>query len=323
MARIITQTLPLLTRSFDWSQLVTHLQGLEPAASVKIYSQLQQLLSSAPGMPAQLKGQITSIVAQLQQVAVSGETTLEHNLLSPAQTPQQPRIENSLQRAPFELSQPFMRLIKNLQEQLSLLPKGVDTPLPKTWYVATRNLLTPLQQAPQLPQLMVPQRQLLETVLNQIRQHPKVSPQLAGEVKRILTQIDRQVAQDLSMPVIKVKPEMVRDPAGIPKQILTQTPSPVDKMPGLKPTDSVVKLSTEIKQLLSQVPQGQEKGPPQGGGAVYGDKTVADPGCTKSRKKTKVSPPNCWGRWKGLLNSLTEVAPGLLPGALPGFGGRG
>lgn len=243
----LSQSLPLLTRPFDWSQLIVQLQkpslsGLESAVPERIYSQLQQVLGSAPATPAQLGEQIANIVNQLQRLAATEETVLGGHL-SPVQALPLQEVQNIHQRVPFELSQTVMRLIKNLQNQLSSLPKEGEAMLPKSWYAETRNLLSPLQQSPQLPLQMSSQRQLLVTILNQIRQHPKVSPQLSGEIKLILVQIDRQVAQDVTITSMK-------GDQGIP-------PSPAT-IPGLKGGETVMSLSIEIKQLLAQVQQGHE-----------------------------------------------------------------
>ena len=278
----LNQSLPLLTRSFDWSQFVSQLQeslgsGLESAVPEKIYSQLQQILGSAPGTPVQLDVQIANIVTQLQHLAASGRGTLDNNILSPSQTISQLGIQNLQSPAPSQLSQTVMRLIKNLQNQLSLLPKEGEALLPKSWYAETRNLLTPLQQSPQLPLPLASQRQLLVTILRQIQQHPKVSPQLSGEVKRVLTEIDRQVTQDFSI-------------SG--KKPFANSANLADKMTGSRVADSLVKLSIEIRQLLPQAQQ-------------------------ELLQKQSLS-PELLGRLEGLLSRLQQL-PQTSSVSIPGF----
>ena len=292
----LSQSLPLLTRPFDWSQLIGQLQkpslsGLESTVPERIYSQLQQVLGSAPATPAQLGEQITSIATQLQRLAITGETPPD-NYLFPAQTLTQHGIQNLQQHASLELSQTVMQLIKNLQNQLSLLPKQGEALLPKSWYVETRNLLAPLQQSPQLPLPMSSQRQLLVTILNQIRQHPKVSPQLSGEIKQILVQIDRQVAQDITFPAVKGSQAMARDPAAMIQQPVVQTPETAARAPEVKVMESLVSLSTEIKLVLAQVQQGQEN-------------------------KQGIA-PELLGRLEGLLSRLQQL-PQSSAVLLPGF----
>jgi len=241
----LSQSLPLLTRPFDWGQFVSRLQkplslGQETVASMDVFSPLQQLLGSALESDVQLNEQIAKIVNQLQQLVASGGATLDKGSQLPVQNLSQLGIQNIPQRAPFELSQTVMRLIKNLQNQLSLLPEESGALLPKNWYAETRKLLTPLQQSPQLPLPICSQRQLLVTILSQIQQHPKVSAQLSGELQRILVQIDKQVVQNFSMTGLNTENVSIRDSAA-----------------------HLPDLSTEIKQLLPQAQQelGQKQGP--------------------------------------------------------------
>ena len=288
LADRLSKALPLLTRPFDWSQLVGQLQlqtgqTALPPSTVKIYNQLQQLLNPVAGPSVDLRGGIATIVTQLQQLTNPGGTQQGGPVLLPDQVLSQPLLQTNQQISPFDLSQTVTPLIKNLQNQLSLLllPKQTGMQLPQSWYTETRDLLAPLHQGRKLPQLLVPQRQLLVNVLNQIQEHPKVSPQLSGEVKRILIQIDRQIAQDISPPVIKSEVAVVNSSAVMSKLSVSQNLAPTDKIMGTKVADVSVQLSTEIKQLLSQVPQGQ--GNKQG------------------------VPPELLGRLEGLLSRLQQL----------------
>ena len=295
----LTQALPLLTRSFDWSQLVTQLrqqldQGALPQASVQIYSQLQQILNPTAGVPVDLKGNMALIAAQLQQLTTSVEIP-PANFLPPTQPLLMPIVQNNQLSAPFALSKTITNLISNLKNQLSLLPKRADQSMPKNWYAETRKLLAPLQQGRELPRLLVPQRQLLIPVLNQIRQHPRVSPQLAGEVERILIKIDRQVAQDIFQPLGKAEALPARDLAEISRQDFGHALPRSGQVTGAKGVDILAQLSTEIKQVLGQVDQLQEQ-------------------------KQGIA-PELLGRLEGLLRRLQQLprAGGDTPILLPGF----
>jgi hypothetical protein len=294
----LSQTLPLLTRTFDWSQLVSQLRqqpgqdSLPQASTVKVYNQLQQILHPAAGGAVDLKGNISLIVTQLQQLAASVAVPAGNNV----SVSQQPLFQQSPQLAPLELSPMITPLIKNLQNQLSLLPKQIGVALPKSWHVETRNLLAPFQQGRELPQLLVPQQQLLTTVLHQIQQHSRVSPQLAGEVERILVQLDRQVAQDIFQPAIKSEVGIAKETATVPGQMFNPGLPESGQAAGAKGAAVVEQLSAEIKQLLAQVQPGQEQ-------------------------KRGIA-PELLGRLEGLLGRLQQLplAAGNTPLLLPGFG---
>ncbi|NOQ42608.1 MAG: hypothetical protein GQ563_08935 [Desulfuromusa sp.] len=294
----LSQALPLLTRSFDWGQLVSQLQQQSrmaslPQATVKIHSQLQQILNPTAGAPVDLKGSIALIAAQLQQLSVSVGVTSTHDSLPSAQILPQPMLQNSQKSAPFELSRTLTPLLKNLQNQLSLLPKQTDQRVPKDWYVETRQLLAPFQQGRELPQLPAPQRQLLVAVLTQIQQHSRVSPQLAGEVERVLIQIERQFAQDFSKPAIKELAASTKDSVITFKQMPVHGLSQAGSTSGTKGGDVLLQLSADIKQLLVQVQQEQKQG-------------IA---------------PELLGRLEGLMGRLQQLpqVAGKTPMLLPGF----
>ncbi len=293
----LAQALPLLTRSFDWSRLVSRLrqpqgQVPQPQDNVKIYNQLQQILTPAAGVPAGLKGDMALILAQLQQLTVSGASPAENVL--PSQ-PLTPMLAASQQPAPFAISRTITTLIKNLQNQLSLLPKQAEQALPKNWYVETRELLAPFQQGRELPHLPVPQRQLLVTVLKQMKQHARVSPQLAGEVERLLVKVNRQVLQDIFPPPIKPDVPVARDLAATARPHVSPAIPGSEQTTGIKGVDVPVQLSAEIKQVLEQVNQGQVQ-------------------------KQGIA-PELLGRLEGLLGRLQQLPriAGEAPVLLPGF----
>ncbi len=290
----LAQALPLLTRSFDWGQLVSQLrqhpgQQALPSATVAIYNQLQQILNSAAEGSTDFKENMTLIVAQLRQLLVSEGPIPGNNIGLPRQTLQQPMLQNSQQIASLELSPMLTQLIKNLQSQLSLLPKQAGVSLSKGWYLETRSLLTPLHQGRALPLLSASQRQPLVTVLKQLQQHSKVSPQLSGEVKRILIQIDRSILQDTSQPVIRSNSAITKDPVIVPKFPVSNTSEQVTGREALS------QLSADIKQLLDRVQQGQ------------------------ANKQGIV--PDLLGRLEGLLGRLQHLPQvvGDAPVSIPGF----
>jgi len=180
----LSQSLPLLTRPFDWSQLIGQLQqqleqGGVGQATSQIYRQLQQILNPLTAAPLDLEENIATIVSQLKQLMVPTEG------LSPS-GPAPPMLQHPPQVfATFKLSQAVTQLVKNLQNQMALLPNQSGQKLPENWYVATRSLLAPLRPGHELSHVSSFQRLPLITILRQIQQHPAISPQLKGEVKRI------------------------------------------------------------------------------------------------------------------------------------------
>ncbi len=240
----LSQTLPLLTRPFDWSQLVGQLRqypefGSPPLTTNPVYQQLQQLLGSATGTAVTLKGDIALIVAQLQQLAAGSGINTDKGMALPVafmSAPGQPVI-------PGELSPVVTQLIKNLQNQLLHLPRHSGSLAAKNWYVETRNLLVPLQSGRPLPPLPAPQYHALRAVLGQFRQSPLISPQLLGEVERIMVQMERGLVQDLA-------------PGGV---AVGQKTAAIQNLPSAKVSATVAdeplrqQLSAEIKQLLGQL----------------------------------------------------------------------
>lgn len=154
-------------------------------------------------------------------------------------------------------------------------------------------MLAPLQQGRQLPQLLLSQQQLLTTVLKQIQQHPRVSPQLAGEVERILVRLERQVVRNIVQPDINAAGVGTKSPATL-QQALAHHSLPTGQPAEPAGADVSVKLSADILQLFVQVTQGQEQ--KQG------------------------LPPELLGRLEGLLARLQQLpqhakgAPVVLPG---------
>ncbi len=240
----LRQTLPLLVRPFDWSQLVGQLrqlpeQGLLPQPTGQLYRQLQQLLAPATPTSLALEENISNAVAQLRQLVPQTEVPTPLGA-APFLLRPQPQFA-----PPSKLSEAITQLIKNLQSQVELLPKQPGMKLPRDWYVETRNLLAALKQGRQLSQLPPSQRQPLLTVLRQIQQHPGTSPQLKGEVKQVLTQLNRQFIQDISQGERVAGAVIARRPAG--------TLGP-ESLSGSKEGVDLTQLSASLKQLLIQNP---------------------------------------------------------------------
>ena len=293
------QLLPLLTRPYNWGRLVTRLQQLPsqtalPQSISQVYSRLQQILNPAGGMSVNLKENISQLAAQLQQLTTSSEVTPKENFPPPQQIMLQPMIQKGQLSAVSELSRTMTQLIKNLQEQLLLLPQQAEQPLPKNWYSETRKFLAPLQQDHGLSQIPASQRQLLVTVLHQLYQHPKMSPQLAGELEHLLIRIKRQVSsavfQQTKSAAVTVKNPLV-DLTRISAHDIAGSAQTVSA----KGAANLAQLSAAIKTLLTQVQHAQQQ-------------------------KQGLS-PELSGRLEGLLSRLQQLpqAPGTTQTLLPGF----
>ncbi|MBE9487468.1 MAG: hypothetical protein IMY82_09930, partial [Chloroflexi bacterium] len=151
----LSQLLPLLTRPYDWAQLLGQLQQQPPAsglpqATAQVYQQLQQLLQSGQALPAGIEPALSRLPGQLQQLLESfvGERVS-------ADAPVVMRQNGRGYLTPLmrnELLAEFPQLLRGLQQQFKLLPQSPEPSLPQNWLVETRNLLTALQQnLPQSP----------------------------------------------------------------------------------------------------------------------------------------------------------------------------
>ncbi|MEA3543763.1 MAG: hypothetical protein U9R69_00920 [Thermodesulfobacteriota bacterium] len=346
----LRQTLPLLTRPFDWSQLLSQLrhypeQGSPSPSAMKIYNQLQQILNPTAAGAVDFKGNIALIAAQLQQLSAPQGGMLRGESLSVAQILPPPVLQSLQISPPFELSRSISLLLENLQNQLSLLPKQSGQPLPKNWYADTRSLLAPLQQGRELPQLTTSQRQSLVAILSQVKGHPIISPQLAGEVERILVQIDRQAARDMSRPEIQLAVTAPKDLPLASRQTLVDNLTQAVQGAGTK--EGVVRqhLSAEIRQLLGQVQSSQGQPSQVQSGQVQVQPSQVQPsevqpdqiqpsqGQLDQVQSGQVSPevqgqgkiqgltPELLGRLEGLLGRLQQLSQntGTAPVALPGL----
>ena len=271
----LVRMMPLLTRSFDWGQLIEQLQGQGqrgtlPPATLNIFQQLQQILTPTVALPAAFNVSIARIVMQLQQL-VGGEL----NLSGKAPVAVSVQVPMAMPSPPTVLSPAITQLVKNLQNQLIQLPQMTGIQARVSWHAETRNFLAPMQQLRVLPQLPPPQYQALLMVLKQFPQTLQVSPQLAGEVEQLLVQLEKGNVQNIPTAMVALtggnsttKNTPRTDAAIVPEEKAT------------------LKLVTEIKGLLAQLP-------------------AAD-------KQQKIA-PELLGKLEGLLGRLEQL-PGLKVG---------
>ncbi len=271
----LVRMMPLLTRSFDWGQLIEQLQGQVqrgtlPPVTLNIYQQLQQLLTPTGALPATFNGSLARIVMQLQQLAGS-----ELNLSDNPPVAVSVQVPMSMPSTPIALSPAITQLVKNLQNQLIQLPKMIGIQARVSWHAETRNFLASMQQLRVLPQLPPPQYQALLLVLKQFQQAPQISPQFASEVEQLLVQLEKGNVQNIPTAIVE-----------LPSGNLTTKNTPRADAAIIPEEKATLKLATEIKELLAQLP-------------------VAD-------KQQKIA-PELLGKLEGLLGRLEQL-PGLKVG---------
>ncbi|MCK4623396.1 MAG: hypothetical protein KAT62_14430 [Desulfuromonadales bacterium] len=286
----LSQLLPLLTRPYDWAQLLGQLQqqptasGL-PQATAQVYQQLQQLLQSGQALPAGIEPALSRLPGQLQQLLESfvGERVS-------ADAPVVMRQNGRGYLTPLmrnELLAEFPQLLRGLQQQFKLLPQSPEPSLPQNWLVETRNLLTALQQnLPQSP-LPFPQLNELLPVLGQLQQHPSLPQPFAAELKQLLVQLHSSAERPLKVPQqgqspSSASPAVSRESAskGIAQASRAAPPSKViageisglpvthDRpvpavrtMGSLPPAEvATTELSAGLEKLLQQVQKAQDLG---------------------------------------------------------------
>ncbi len=193
----LSQLLPLLTQSYDWSKLLDRLQQQpqsqqHPVETARLYQQLQQLLQPNGRLPANIETRLAKLPIQLQQLFVS----LAGNKIDsgqpvfvpqPAQAYVNYQTNNSGQSLP-DLTQ----VLRALQGQLQQLQQANGRPISADWVATTQQLLAPLPQS--LAQLPAPAPQLsnLFALLGQMRQQPSLPPQLTAELERLILQLTVQ-----------------------------------------------------------------------------------------------------------------------------------
>jgi hypothetical protein len=304
----LAQLLPLLTRPYNWGELLSLLQ--QPTEQqgqsqpfTQVYSQLQQLLVPGGDSSSGINLGIAKVVAQLEQLAALPEfPAIKEGFV--------PQLDRLYQLPPpgfqFSAVSPvetveniLLALMQKLQAQLILFPQQKTSPMPKDWLAQTRPLLKALQQnQSSLSAVPAVQRQLLTETLLQFQAHPKVPVLLKSEVENILTQMERQTAKDV-LPAEKKLDSLAEKGGEIAGTkilpVLINNAAPVVQSD--KPADTYrpVNLSAEIQNLVTLVQQAQEH-------------------------KTGL-PPELLGRLEGLLTKLQQLPQATFKGAvvIPGL----
>jgi len=189
----LSQLLPLLTRSYDWAQLLKTMQqqsqpGQLPSAMTQVFSQLQALLQPLGGSQENLQGEISRLAAQLQQLFESPGFVI--NSPSSAQS-----VSGSLPAAvsllPAEqLNALAAQIVQGLQAQLDQGSKGSSQSVPQQAQVALRELtesLPPHFEA--FSRLPLSQQSTLLTLLDSVRQQPNLPSPLADDLKLLAEQL--------------------------------------------------------------------------------------------------------------------------------------
>lgn len=260
--------LPLLTRPYDWGQLIDQVRHSMPkdhysTALGEVLYQLQQVLSPEGKSSAAANTSIARVVVQLQQLLSSPD-----ELLSQYSGPEFVRMKNPYQgELPGFSVKPVESLIveltQKLQTQLTvLINKSLDVNL-DAWLGQTRALLSPLQRNNGLlTDISSVTRQDFFDVLVNMRHQPKVPPQLVAEVERILVQLERQGVKEF-IPAQKISEQgtaqMMVDNLpqnGREQSWAVQRSVGVDGGPREANPD---KLNAEVQNLLKNIHQLQEQ----------------------------------------------------------------
>lgn len=172
----LTQTLPLLARPYDWSELVARLQPREP----RLAEQLQSLLSPNRQAAAPLKEALAAIVQRLQD-PVAVQMSFPPVII--------PVTETGLSVPPAatgaSLFDPLITaLLSKLQSQTD---KNALLQAPRQWQARLHMLLTPLQRdRGVLEQLSQEQRQQFSALLKNLQSHPRLTPALEQQLDQLL-----------------------------------------------------------------------------------------------------------------------------------------
>lgn len=295
LAGRLNQLLPLLTRSFDWVQLVSGLQQQQPAnqqlpvSTQQVYVQLQNLLQPGGQLPNQLGDEVLRLAGMLRQL---GLPVSERAVAVPFAFSAVPVENVSASSAPGQSPELLASgIIRDLQQQLQQLPQNLGSrqSQPQAWVVETRNLLLPLQQGNLLGQLPTVQLAELSALLGQVQQQPQLPPQFTGELGRLVAQLNlaqqsgvtpqlpaASKAAALPLPAFPIEPQVAllggvaehqqaatvyRTPANAPPLAMSGPPIPAQQV------------SVDLDKLLAQVQQLQtEKGalPPELTGKLEG-----------------------------------------------------
>ncbi len=181
----LERLLPLLTRSYDWTQLASVLddspeQTPHVKALVALFAHLQNMSSSEDEFSSALRDKVAVF---LRNLGVNGEPPA---LAQPAGLPEAFRQDED----PGAFRH-LLQLLNTFRDQLGALAK--PGPAGADWHTQTRTLLTQLRQ--EVHSLEIPpafSRQLLAVVLK-LQESPSISPQLAADLQRFATTLSKAV----------------------------------------------------------------------------------------------------------------------------------
>ncbi len=241
----MAQSFPLLAQPFDWGELVVQLQSLAAKgqlsqSTLAVLNQLADILTFSVA-PSDLKEQVTQIIVRLQQLTAPEVEELFSNQggvipFSPPVSQSYPVTNKS------DLSQAISSLLKNLQNQPSLLLKSGSVSETKDVAVELKGLLHSLAAGRDIAQV----KGVLQPILDQLQQTSSLPPRLVIEVQRILTQLDSQNFQMISN---------IEEKGVLPPSVVGG--SPLDSSAA---GPELMRISTEIGELFSQITQLQDKG---------------------------------------------------------------
>ena len=189
----LERLLPLLTRSYDWTQLANVLdespeQTPQVKALVTLFAHLQNVTSPENELPSALRDKVAVF---LRSFGVSGEAPA---FAQSAGLPEQ--AQTGLREAFRQDEDPgafrhVLQLLNAFRDQLGALDKS--EPAGAGWHTQTRTLLTQLRQ--EFHSLEIPpafSRQLLAVVLR-LQESPSITPQLATDLQRFATTLSKAV----------------------------------------------------------------------------------------------------------------------------------
>ena len=241
----MAQSFPLLAQPFDWGELVVQLQSLAAKgqlsqSTLAVLNQLADILTFSVA-PSDLKEQVTQIIVRLQQLTAPEVEELFSNQggvipFSPPVSQSYPVTNKS------DLSQAISSLLKNLQNQPSLLLKSGSVSETKDVAVELKGLLHSLAAGRDIAQV----KRVLQPILDQLQQTSSLPPRLVIDVQRILNQLDSQNFQMISN---------IEEKGALPPRVVGGSP-----LNSSAAGPELMKIATEIEELFSQITQLQDKG---------------------------------------------------------------
>lgn len=286
----LAQLLPLLTRAYDWGQLISRLQqslgqSHQGRTLSNVYSQLQQLLAPAGENVSAINESVTKLIDLLGQFTTQSDDEVAKNnaftQLKTRYSSMPPEVKAVTARS---VDRELVDLIQELQDRFKLLPRYTDRPMSQDWLSQTRSILLAIRQKCEiLIQVPLSQREILLDVLTHLQAHSQVPAHLKVEVERTLVQLEKQVVQDL----IPSEKQPERSAATLMKTDLSRggsliPPKETAFVPvAARPEGSPTQLACEIQNLVKLVQQTQ-------------------------KQKTAL-PPEVIGRLEGLLSRLQQL----------------